>query len=133
MRIVLDTNVVASGLLNPHGAPGRVLDAVLAGTHLLLLDDRIRSEYAEVLKRPRFGFAAADVAALLRGLESCGESVVAPPLAIALPDADDLPFLEVALAGHADRLVTGNPRHYAAGSAKVKLGIVSPTGQFLAE
>jgi predicted nucleic acid-binding protein len=26
--IVLDTNVPVSGLLSPHGAPGRVLDAV---------------------------------------------------------------------------------------------------------
>ena len=132
MRIVLDTNVVVSGLLNPHGAPARVLDAVLAGAHVLLLDDRIRAEYAEVFKRPRFGFAPADVAALITGLESCGESVVAPPTVTALPDPDDLPFLEVALAGRADRLVTGNLRHYPAGSSSPHLRIVSPA-QFLAE
>lgn len=133
MRIVVDTNVLVSGLLNPHGPPGRVLDAVLAGTHVLLCDDRIRSEYTEVLGRKRFGFASADVATLLRGLESCGESVTAPPLSVSLPDPDDLPFLEVAVAGRADRLVTGNPRHFAAGAAKLKPGAVVSPAQFLAQ
>jgi putative PIN family toxin of toxin-antitoxin system len=131
VRIVLDTNVLVSGLLNPHGAPGRVLDAVLAGTHVLLLDDRVRAEYAEVLERPRFGFAPTDVAALLKGLESCAESLVAPPLAVALPDPDDRPFLEVAVAGRADTLVTGNPRHYPIGRTGLELRIVTPA-QFLA-
>jgi putative PIN family toxin of toxin-antitoxin system len=131
VRIVLDTNVLVSGLLSPHGAPGRVLDAVLAGTHVLLLDDRIRSEYAEVLGRRRFGFASDDVAVLLRGLESRGESVTAPPLSLVLPDADDLPFLEVAAAGRADRLVTGNPRHFAAAARRLRPGTVVSPAQFL--
>jgi uncharacterized protein len=132
VRIVLDTNVLVSGLLSPHGAPGRVLDVVLAGTHVLLLDDRIRSEYAEVLRRKRFGFAGEDVMALLRGLESCGESVTAPPLSLTLPDADDLPFLEVAIAGRADRLVTGNPRHFAAAARRLHPGSVVGPARFLA-
>jgi putative PIN family toxin of toxin-antitoxin system len=112
LRLVLDTNVLVSGLLNPLGAPARVLDLTLAGTAILLYDDRIRAEYAEVLRRPRFGFAAADIAMLLRTLESWVEPVVAPPLPVMLPDADDLPFLEVAVAGRADALVTGNVRHF---------------------
>jgi len=39
--------------------------------------------------------------------------VAARPLDVALPDPDDLPFLEVAAAGHADALVMGNARHFA--------------------
>lgn len=131
MRIVLDTNVLVAGLLNPHGAPGRVLDAVLAGAHLLLLDDRIRAEYEEVLLRPRFGFSRADVKDLLQGLESSGESVAAPPLQVALPDPDDIVFLEVAVAGGAEALVTGNARHYQGAAESLKVRTVSPA-EFLA-
>ena len=39
------------------------------------------------------------------------------PCAVRLPDADDLPFLEVALSGNADALVTGNVRHFPGASA----------------
>ena len=31
MTIVVDTNVLVSGLLNPRGAPGRIVDLVIAG------------------------------------------------------------------------------------------------------
>lgn len=130
MRLVLDTNVAVSALLTPHGAPARVLDLVLSGDHIVLLDDRIRAEYAEVLARPRFGFAPLDVATLLGYLFGWAESVVARPLDLKLPDPDDLPFLEVAVAGRADALVAGNPRHYLV-PASVAVRVMSPA-QFLA-
>lgn len=41
---VLDTNVVVSGLLSAHGPPARLLDAALAGSLRLSLDDRIEAE-----------------------------------------------------------------------------------------
>ena len=56
MRIVLDTNVLVSGLLNPDGAPGRLLDLILGGRLQILYDDRILGEYSDVLARPQFGF-----------------------------------------------------------------------------
>ena len=123
---MLDTNVVVSALLSPRGAPARVLDRVLAGDHVLLLDDRIRAEYAEVLARPKFGFAAHDVTTLLAYLAAWGEPVVARPLRIKLPDPDDLPFVEVAVTGRADALVTGNPRHYDVPGIAGEVRIVSP-------
>ncbi len=51
MKLVADTNVLVSALLNPHGSPARVLDAILAGAHTLAIDDRILDEYREVLSR----------------------------------------------------------------------------------
>ena len=65
MRIVVDTNVLVSGLLNPRGAPGRIVDLITAADASLLVDDRILAEYHEVLQRGRFGFEATDVDALL--------------------------------------------------------------------
>jgi putative PIN family toxin of toxin-antitoxin system len=112
LRIVLDTNVLVSGLLNPDGNPGRVVDLFLAGEVTLLVDDRILAEYRAVLPRPKFGFDAPSVSDLLQLIEAEGVRVMAQPLGIALPDARDLPFLEVAVAGQAEAIVTGNAHHF---------------------
>lgn len=126
MRIVLDTNVLVSGALNPHSAPGRCLDLVLDGELILLFDDRILAEYREVLLRPRFQFGRQDVDALLVFLRSEGESIVARPIAGTLPDPDDLPFLEVAVAGGADALVSGNLRHFPEESVPPSVEVLAP-------
>ena len=57
MRIVLDTNVLVSGLLNPNGTPGRILDLILGRYLTLLYDDRIIGEYSDVLARPQLDIA----------------------------------------------------------------------------
>jgi uncharacterized protein len=112
LRIVLDTNVIVSGLLNPEGNPGRIVDLFLAGEVTLLVDDRLLAEYRAVLGRSKFGFDAADVSDFLDLVEGTSERVAATPLDVRLPDASDRPFLEVALAAAADSLVTGNVRHF---------------------
>lgn len=112
MKIVLDTNVLVSALLTPHGPPGRILDGVLAGEVGLVVDDRIMDEYRLVLARPKFSFSEPDIADLLHFLESEADHVAAVPLKQPLPDADDSCFVEVAVAGAADCLVTGNIRHF---------------------
>jgi putative PIN family toxin of toxin-antitoxin system len=112
MRVVLDTNVLVSGLLSPFGQPARILDLILTGDLIPVFDDRILAEYREVLARARFGFDPSDVADLLRYFEAEGEHITAHPIAVALPDPDDLLFLEVALTAQVDILVTGNVRHY---------------------
>ena len=112
--VVLDTNVLVSALLTPYGPAARVLDAVLAGRLVLVFDDRILREYEEVLGRSRFGFNQQDARVLLDFFRFEGSAVVAPPLKIELPDPDDLMFVEVALAGRADAIVTGNKKHFPA-------------------
>ena len=110
-RVVLDTNVVVSALLNSFGAPGRVLDLVLAGELTVAYDDRVLAEWREVLRREKFGFAVRDVEALLGFVEAEGSGVNPKPLGAELPDPDDVPFLEVAHAAEAT-LITGNTKHY---------------------
>ena len=113
MKIVLDTNVLVSGLLQPLGNPARVLTLVLAGAVQLCHDERILAEYAEVLARPRFKFDPKQVREVLNKLEADGLAVDAGEKSgLNLPDPDDEPFLEVALAAPADFLVTGNLSDY---------------------
>jgi putative PIN family toxin of toxin-antitoxin system len=112
LRIVLDTNVLVSGLLSPYGPPGEIVRLASSGLVTLLLDARIVAEYRDVLSRLRFGFDPEAVATLLDYLESNGEMIAAEPLARRLPDPDDEAFLEVALAAGAECLVTGNVVHF---------------------
>ena len=114
LRVVVDTNVLVSGLLSVEGSPARVVDLVRGAHVTLLLDGRILHEYRTVLARPKFQRAIqpAQAEALLALFSVLGEHVAARPLNVAQPDPDDVPFLEVAVAGHADALVTGNLKHF---------------------
>lgn len=126
MRIVLDTNVLVSGLLSPFGPPGAIVRLVSSGSVTLCLDARILIEYHDVLTRPRFGFGHDAVAALLDYLNVASEVVAANPLPIRLPDRDDEPFLEVAVTCGADCLVTGNLAHFPE-AARAGVDVLSPT------
>jgi putative PIN family toxin of toxin-antitoxin system len=109
MRLwVIDTNVVVSGLLNPHGPSARVLDAILDGRVKLVYDARILAEYRDVLRRPRLKLAPDKITAFLTGLQS--QMTVTPrPLAAAGPD---VVFVEAALATKYRTIVTGNLADY---------------------
>jgi putative PIN family toxin of toxin-antitoxin system len=112
MRVVLDTNVVVSGLLSPYGPPGEIVRLVAAGELTVCHDARIVGEYREVLLRAAFGFDKRDVEWFLDQLIRDGENVVSRSLRTRLPDPDDEPFLEVAVASAAEALITGNIRHF---------------------
>lgn len=112
MKIVLDTNVLVSGLLNLFNPPGEIVRMTSAGTLSLCYDARILAEYREVLLRPKFRFDAIHIDALLDQIKADGHLVAAQPLANQLPDPDDEMFLEVTISGGARCLVTGNVKHY---------------------
>lgn len=122
---VLHTNVVVAGLLNAHGFPGRLLDAVLAGTLRITFDDRIEREYREVLTCPKFAIRATFREAILGELKSQDAIAVASGVVKALPDPDDLPFLETALQATHHLLVTGNVKHYPP-TARGNVVVLSP-------
>jgi putative PIN family toxin of toxin-antitoxin system len=126
VKVVLDTNVLVSGLLSPAGAPGRIVDLVTALRVTLIFDDRLLAEYREVLARPRLRIAPAEAAAVVDLIEKEGFLVSAPPLPLQLPDPDDLPFVEVAEAGGAAALVTGNARHFIPLHGTFSVPIVAP-------
>ena len=97
MRVVLDTNVLVSGLLAPFGPPGAIVRMVVSGALILCVDARVLSEYHDVLRRPRFDFDEDAVAALMDYLEATADTAAAVPLAKRLPDTDDEALLEVAI------------------------------------
>jgi putative PIN family toxin of toxin-antitoxin system len=112
MIIVLDTNVLISGILKPYSNAATILRLVTDGAVQLAYDLRILSEYRDVLKRPKFNFAQENVEEFLEQIEREGLLVSVKPLGFHLPDADDEPFLEVALSGRVNAIITGNKRHF---------------------
>ena len=113
MLVVLDTNVVVSGLLNESGKPAKVLDLALEGRLQLAYDNRIFGEYEDVLARPELHIHPARAQAIISYLELAGKFVNASPLSEeGYSDPGDLPFVEVFISSNADALVTGNLRHF---------------------
>jgi putative PIN family toxin of toxin-antitoxin system len=126
MKIVLDTNVLVSGLLTPFGPSGEIVRMVSAGELILYIDARILSEYQEVLHRPKFKFNKDHISILLDFIKLYGQFVSSLPLKNRLPDPDDEPFLEVAIAGKVRSLITGNIVHYPP-SSREGIKIFSPS------
>lgn len=118
MRIVLDTNVLVSGLISTGAPPARIIDWLRASKLQLVVEDRILAEYADVLSRDYlreyFSVSAADD--ILEFLRHDSARVDSTVIIRSLPDPGDIPFLEVALTA-AVPLVTGNKKHFPAGSA----------------
>ena len=113
MRLVLDTNVLVSGMLTVDNPPGRIVDLLRAGKIQLQVDERIISEYEGVLSRPKFHrfFSVFEKDLIMDFIRADSEWHVCTKIVDGLPDSKDACFLEVA---HESRvsLVTGNGRHY---------------------
>jgi len=111
VRAVLDTNVVVSGAMSPHGTCRQLLNLLTQYAFEICVDDRILAEYDDVLHRPELRIEPAEAEVVLELIEGASLLVTSAPLAADLPDPDDIAFLEVAHEVGAV-LVTGNPRHF---------------------
>jgi len=130
MRIVVDTSVPVSGLLTPFGMCADLVRLFASDEVTLCVDSRILLEYEEVLGRERFRLDRRLVTILMDYIRRTAEFHSCKPLSEALPDSDGCCFLEVAIAAHADCLVTGNTRHFPPG---LRYGVrVQTPSEFLA-
>ena len=125
MKIVLDTNVLVAGILNPRGTPADILNLILNEEIILCYDDRIIGEYRSVFKRDKFKLDLDEADTVVNHLEEIGFRVDAKPLDITTSDPDDAMFYEVLEASEAEYLITGNTKHFAGIKDK---RIVTPAG-----
>ena len=112
---VIDTNVLVSAALKPESLPGQVLELVLDGIIVPVLNKSIKKEYRDVLMRPKFAFPEQIIKDLLCELDSHGVYVDAQPLDVDFLDPNDVVFYEVVMEKRKDEnayLVTGNIRHF---------------------
>ncbi|HEX6035711.1 MAG TPA: putative toxin-antitoxin system toxin component, PIN family [Anaerolineales bacterium] len=107
MRVVIDTNIIVSAYLG--GALETIIVAWRAGKFTLLVSNEIADEYHQVLRRPKFRIAYSDLDNFFAFLLDQAEFVVSSETVnIVTADATDNKFLEAALAGKADLIVSGD-------------------------
>jgi putative PIN family toxin of toxin-antitoxin system len=111
LRVVLDTNVLVSGLAYPGSVPGRMVTAWRQGAMDVVLSRYLLDELARVLPRlnHRLKWQPDDFADLIDILAI--EADIVEPVAVSdnsARDAKDLPVLGTFLAAQADYLVTGD-------------------------
>lgn len=113
MKVVIDTNVFISRFLSPKGTPARIVELLEAGAFYLLVSDGLVGEYQRALQyehvRKVHGLTAEQVQKWVTDLRRTSVFVKpSAPIAAILSDPDDNKFLECAVAGGADYIVSGD-------------------------
>ena len=113
MRVVIDTNVVLSGLIKPGSVPGQVLRAWRDGSIRLVLSEFLIEEIAVTLARPKIQalvpWPAAQIDRCVLDLRAFCDVVEPAGLNFKYPRGpDDIPVLATLIASGADLLVTGD-------------------------
>ena len=110
MRVVFDTNTVVSALLFEHGQLSWLRDHWRSGAVATLVSRPTIDELIRVLAYPKFDLDKAEIEALLADYLPFTTAVTVPPqpLSPRCSDTNDQMFVDLALHGQADTLVTGD-------------------------
>lgn len=108
-RWVLDTNLLVSRLLVPSGPAARAVDHALE-RGILLVSEATLEELVHVVARPKFDpyVSTAERQQFIRLLGGIARIVNITTPITACRDPKDDKFLEVAIHGEADAIVTGD-------------------------
>lgn len=116
IRVLLDTNVLVSGLLAPSGAPAAILDAWGRGLFEVVASPQLLDELEDVLARPKIRrhIAPADAAAFVSWVRRTAIPFDDPPAASGLtPDPGDDFVVALARSSRCELIVSGDA-HLAA-------------------
>jgi len=112
MRAVVDTGVLVSALLRRQGIPGETLRALQDGRYTLIYTTPILVEIIDVLGRDpfrtKYNILSEDIHALINLIRLRGELVIPKRVVKVFRDPKDDKFLEAALAGGAEVIVSGD-------------------------
>jgi len=110
MRIVLDTNILLVSI--PRLSKYRpIFDRLLDKTFSLILSNEILTEYEEVISQKANPIVAANIVKMLVSLRNVEKTEIFYRWELIEADSDDNKFVDCAIAGNADFLVT-NDKHF---------------------
>lgn len=112
LRVVLDTNVIVSGLLHPKGGPSTILDSATSKRFRIFVSESIIGEYSEVLARDYLHIDQAKASRFMKALREVAILVRPRERVVAARDPDDDMILECAVEAGAGFVVTGNTRDF---------------------
>ena len=72
IRVVLDTNIVVSALLQPLGPPAQVFLLAVSGSIQLCVSGSVYAEYEDVIRRPRLRRDESVITATLHSVREKG-------------------------------------------------------------
>ena len=112
MRAVIDTGIFVSALIRPQGRTGAVLQALKDKRFTLIYSTDILVEIIDVLGRDKFRskyhISPDDITALIDLIRLRGELVIPSQKQTVCRDPKDDIFLEAALEGEAEYIVSGD-------------------------
>ena len=112
MRVVLDSNILVRALIIPHGSVGPVILHLRQGHYTLLYAWSLLEELVDVLNRPRirvkYNLSEQDIHTVVSLILLRGEAVTIIEPIRACRDPKDDKFLEVAVSGEAEVIVSGD-------------------------
>lgn len=125
MRVVLDTNVLMSGIFF-EGTPGKIIDAWLDGLVSFVVSPEIIDEYKRVSIRLTEKYPEVKIEALLMAALKSAEVVSAKALPSQIcTDRDDDKFIACALSAEVSVVISGDTALKAVGEFK-GIRIISP-------
>jgi len=110
VRVVFDTNTVVSALLFGHGQLSWLREHWRSGEVTALVSRPTIDELIRVLAYPKFDLNKAEIEALLADYVPFTSTVTVPPQLQSprCSDMNDQMFVDLAIQGQADILVTGD-------------------------
>lgn len=106
-KVVLDTNIFVSMALG--GQVGKINDEWRAGKFILVVSEDIVSEYLDVLQRPKLHLKSRTIATIVNRVYRKTEFVTPEEkIFVVLADTTDNKFLEAAITGKTDYIVSGD-------------------------
>lgn len=107
MCVVLDTNIFVSAVLG--GRLGVIIDEWKAGKFKLIVTDSIAHEYLDVINRPKFKIPKDEIIEATDYLLQIAEFVTPDEeISVIVADPTDNKFLEAAIAGKVNYIVSGD-------------------------
>lgn len=114
MRIVLDTNVLIDGFQDDYCAEAKLIDAVRSGELTAVATSKVMKEYRLILARL---ISDTDYRGRIEDFLSMLDHTEPEYVDVELDDEEDMKFLEAAVGGEAEMVVTSDRHLLDAGEA----------------
>jgi len=126
VRIILDTNVLVSGLFFESGPPGKIIEALIDDRFNLVISPEILNEYLEIISELQKTYPQINIDILLEKIFIKSDMFISAKLAEPVcPDPKDDMFIACAIASKIKIVVSGD-KHLLGVSGYQDIKVLKP-------